>query len=100
MPLSAKVSTKHQISLPSEARRRLGIMPGDRLSVVVRDDELVLRRRPAKASERLRGLARGTYGSDPDRYLREIRDEAEARIRERREMVDRESRAATQADRA
>lgn len=78
MTLSAKVSTKHQIALPSEARRRLGIKPGDRLSVVVRDDELVLRRRPARASDRLRGIARGAYGANPADYLRSLRQEMEA----------------------
>jgi AbrB family looped-hinge helix DNA binding protein len=78
MSLSAKVSTKNQIALPSEARRRLGIKPGDRLSVVVRDDELVLRRRPARASDRLRGLARGAYGADPAAYLQSLRREMDA----------------------
>jgi AbrB family looped-hinge helix DNA binding protein len=79
MTLSAKVSTKNQIALPSEARRRLGIQPGDRLSVVVRGDELVLRRRPARASERLHGIARGAYGADPAEYLRSLRRELESR---------------------
>ena len=78
MSLSAKVSTKNQIALPSEARRRLGIKPGDRLSVVFRDDELVLRRRPARASDRLRGIARGAYGNDPAEYLRSLRREMDA----------------------
>jgi len=85
--LSAKVSSKNQISLPSEARRRLGIEPGDRLSVQIRDDELVLRRRPAKASDRLRGIAKGMYGSDPDKYLDDLREEWEANLREREELV-------------
>lgn len=97
--LSAKVSTKHQISLPSEARRRLGIEPGDRLTVLIRDDELVLRRRPARASERLLGIAKGSYGPDPDRYLRELRDEMEAAIDERQGLVGREPRRDAQADR-
>ena len=72
MVLSAKVSSKNQISIPSEARRRLGIEPGDRLSVTVRDDELVLRRRPATASDRLWGMAegRGSYEPDPVTYVR------------------------------
>lgn len=98
--LSAKVSTKNQIALPSEARRRLGIEPGDRLTVEVRDDALVLRRRPARASERLRGIAKGAYGPDPDRYVRELREAVEARTRERREMVDRHAHRASSADRA
>jgi AbrB family looped-hinge helix DNA binding protein len=74
--LSAKVSTKHQISIPSEARKRLGIEPGDRLAVEVTDEALILRRRSAKPSERLRGLARGMYeGLDAVDYVRKMRDE-------------------------
>jgi AbrB family looped-hinge helix DNA binding protein len=74
--LSAKVSTKHQISIPSEARKKLGIEPGDRLTVEVTDDTLILRLRPAKPSERLRGIARGMYqGLDAVEYVRRLRDE-------------------------
>ncbi len=80
--LSAKVSTKKQISLPSEACRRLGIQPGDRLTVEVRDDTLVLRRRPAKASDRLRGLGKGMYG-DPVEFVRRLRDEWDRELNER-----------------
>ena len=82
--LSAKVSSKNQISLPSEARRRLGINPGDRLSVEVRDQELVLRRRPAKASERLRGLGAHIWsGVDPVDSIRQLRDEWDERYPDR-----------------
>ena len=87
--LSVKVSSKHQISIPSEARKRLGIEAGDRLSVEVRDDELVLRRRPAKASDRLRGLGRGMYGPDPVAYVRGLRDEWEDHARDREARIDR-----------
>lgn len=74
--LSVKVSTKHQISVPSEARKRLGIEAGDRLSVEVRDDEIVLRRRPPRASDRLRGLGKEIWaGVDPVEYVRQLRDE-------------------------
>ena len=72
MVLSAKVSSKNQISIPSEARRRLGIEPGDRLSVTVRDDELVLRRRPAQGvGPALGHRARaGWYEPDPVTFVR------------------------------
>jgi AbrB family looped-hinge helix DNA binding protein len=76
--LSVKVSTKHQIAVPSEARRRLGIEAGDRLSVEVTDDALVLRVRPALPSERLRllGEARDVWkGVDPVTFVRHLRDE-------------------------
>ncbi len=74
--LSVKVSSKHQISLPSEARRRLGIEPGDRLTVEVLDDSLVLRHRPARPSERMAGLGRHIWdGIDPVERIRRVRDE-------------------------
>ncbi len=86
--LSVKVSTKHQIVVPSQVREQLGIKAGDRLIVEVRDDEVVLRRRPEKASERLRGLGKGLYG-DPVEYIRRLRDEWEERQRERDELIGR-----------
>lgn len=75
---SVKVSSKHQVSLPSDARRRLGIQPGDRLSVEVTEDALVLRVRPARPSDRLRGLGRGAWaGVDPVEEIRTLREQAE-----------------------
>ena len=90
MVLSAKVSSKNQISIPSEARRRLGIEPGDRLSVEIVEETMVLRRRPQRASERLWGLAagKGWYEPDPVTYVRELRDEWEADLLEREKLVD------------
>jgi AbrB family looped-hinge helix DNA binding protein len=74
--LSVKVSSKQQISLPSEARRRLGIHPGDRLTVQVVDDTLVLRRRPERPSERMAGIGRHIWdGVDPVERIRRMRDE-------------------------
>ncbi|MGH2483202.1 MAG: AbrB/MazE/SpoVT family DNA-binding domain-containing protein [Candidatus Limnocylindria bacterium] len=75
--LSVKVSTKHQIAVPSEARRALGIKAGDRLTVVIREDEIALRPRSPRAVERLRGLGGGYYGDDPVAYVRALRDEWE-----------------------
>lgn len=88
--LSVKVSTKYQIAVPSEARRRLGIVAGDRLTVTIENDEIVLRKRAAKASERLWGLGRGLYGPDPVAFVRSTRDELEAEFGEREAMVRRD----------
>jgi AbrB family looped-hinge helix DNA binding protein len=78
--LSVKVSAKNQIAVPSEARRRLGIAPGDRLTVEITDEAMVLRVRPAKPSDRLRGLARGLWqGKDAVDYVRDLRDEFDAK---------------------
>lgn len=97
--LSVKVSTKFQIAVPSEARRRLGIVAGDRLTVVIEENELVLRKRPAKASERLWGLGRGLYGPDPVAFVRSVRDELEANLDERETMVRRKPDAGPPQDR-
>ena len=78
--LSAKVSTKHQIAIPSKARRELGIEPGDRLSVEVAGDALILRRRPERPSERLRGLGRDAWrGVDPVAHVRGLREQGDRR---------------------
>ena len=74
--LSVKVSSKNQIAVPSEARRALGIKAGDRLSVEIREGEIVLRPRLGSAVDRLWGSGRGTYG-DPVAYVRALRDEWE-----------------------
>jgi len=74
--LSVKVSTKHQIAVPSEARHRLGIRAGDRLDVEINEDAIILRKRPALASDRLRGLGADVWhGVDPVEYVRELRRE-------------------------
>lgn len=94
-----KVSTKHQIAVPSEARHQLGIQAGDRLDVTVSDDAIVLRKRPRRASDRLRGLASGTrtYEPDPDTYLRRLRDEWEDHALERRTRLGTDDAGTTRA---
>ena len=72
--LSVKVSSKHQIAVPSEARHALGIHAGDRLDVEVADGAIILRPRRGTAGERLRGLGREAWqGVDPVEYVRRIR---------------------------
>lgn len=79
--LSVKVSTKHQIVVPSEARRALGIEAGDRLSVEVTPEAIILRPRGARASARLRGLGSEVWqGVDPVDYVRQLRQEWDERI--------------------
>ena len=87
--LSVKVSTKRQIVVPSEARAALGIEPGDRLDVVVQDGLILLRPRPRRPSDRLRGIGAGKswYGTDPVEFMRELRDSIDARMRDREELL-------------
>jgi AbrB family looped-hinge helix DNA binding protein len=78
--LSVKVSTKHQVVVPSQARRALGIEAGDRLSVEITPDAIVLRPRARRASQRLRRLGRDVWvGVDPVEYVRRLREEWEER---------------------
>ena len=79
--LSVKVSTKHQIVVPSEARRALGIGAGDRLAVEVTDDAIILRPQTRGAGARLRGLGREAWvGVDPVEYVRQLRRDWDDRI--------------------
>ena len=75
------------------------LVPSD---VLVTADAIVLRKRPARPSDRLRGLAagRGWYDPDPDTYLQELRDEWEERGRERAARTDPGHGGGTPADRA
>jgi len=78
--LSVKVSTKHQIVVPSEARRSLGIEAGDRLAVELTKDAIILRPRTARAGARLRGLGSEIWRDvDPVEYVRRIREEWDER---------------------
>lgn len=73
----AKISSKHQITLPVEAVRRLGLEPGDRLAVRVEDDRIVLRPQPRDWVEYYKGRFRGVYGSaaeEIDEYIRKERE--------------------------
>ncbi|MGK2850426.1 MAG: AbrB/MazE/SpoVT family DNA-binding domain-containing protein [Candidatus Limnocylindrales bacterium] len=87
--LSVKVSSKHQVAVPSAARSALGIEAGDRLDVLIGDGELILRPRPSRPSDRLRGLAagQGWYGSDPVTFVRALREASDARTLDREELI-------------
>jgi AbrB family looped-hinge helix DNA binding protein len=79
--LSVKVSTKHQVVVPSRARRALGIVAGDRLTVEVTPEAIILRPRARRAGGRLRGLGSEIWqGIDPVEYVRELRREWDDRI--------------------
>jgi AbrB family looped-hinge helix DNA binding protein len=87
--LSVKISTKHQIAVPSEARRKLGLKAGDRLDVEVEGDVIHLRRH-VPAGDRLYGIgAHLADGTDPAERIRAMRDEWEARDRARMEDLAR-----------
>jgi AbrB family looped-hinge helix DNA binding protein len=66
----AKVSSKNQIVIPRGARMPLGIKPADKLLIVVRNDMIILMRKPKNFSGALRGAAKGSFAEE---YLRKER---------------------------
>jgi AbrB family looped-hinge helix DNA binding protein len=87
--LSVKISTKYQIAVPSEVRKKLGLKAGDRLDVEVEGDVIHLRRH-VPAGTRLLGIGAHLYdGTDAAERIRAMRDEWDARDRERAEDVAR-----------
>lgn len=80
--LSVKVSSKHQIAVPSEARKALGIKAGDRLDVEVTPDAMVIRPH-VPAGTRLFGKykGKGYWGDDPVAWVHALRDELERDLR-------------------
>ena len=75
MAVRVKVSKKHQIAVPSEVRKQLGIKSGDELLVELRDGYAVLMLEPRDFSLRLRGLHREVWdGVEPQDYVRQERE--------------------------
>jgi AbrB family looped-hinge helix DNA binding protein len=68
--VEATLSTKNQIVIPREAREALGVKPGDKLTVVVRGDRVIVLQTPKSYRAAIRGLGRGAY---PKGYLRKER---------------------------
>lgn len=71
---TVKVSGRYQISLPSRARRELGIDAGDRLMVVVQDGMLILLPQTEDYARHMAGLHREIWEEiDTTVYLNEER---------------------------
>ncbi|MCK5447827.1 MAG: AbrB/MazE/SpoVT family DNA-binding domain-containing protein [Gemmatimonadetes bacterium] len=60
MSASVKMSSKHQIVVPREAREALGLRPGDRLLVTVMGDVIEMRAEPHDVVTELEGLLSGS----------------------------------------
>lgn len=75
MAIHVKVSSRYQIAVPAEARKRLGIQRGDRLLVEVRDGSLLLLPEPRDYPRHLRGLHREVWeGVEPQEYVGQERE--------------------------
>lgn len=75
MPQTVKISSRNQIALPGEARRKLGLHPGDRLLVDVQDGVLVLIPQPQDYVDAMAGLHEDVWqGMDVEAYINQERD--------------------------
>lgn len=74
MGTTVKLSAKHQIVIPREVRKQLGLAAGDGLLVEVRGTTIVLIPRPRSYAKRLRGLHKEVWRDvDAKVYVREER---------------------------
>jgi AbrB family looped-hinge helix DNA binding protein len=67
----ATLSSKNQIVIPRDARKALGLKPGDKLLVVLLGDDLIVMRKPKSYRKAITGLGRGLYPPD---YLKKERE--------------------------
>ncbi len=70
------MSSKHQITLPVEMVRSLGLKAGDKLIAELIDDRIVLLPQPASWADYMIGSLSGVYGStkeEIDQYIAEVR---------------------------
>jgi AbrB family looped-hinge helix DNA binding protein len=66
----ATLSAKNQIVIPSEARKALGLKPGDKILVLVQGGKVLVLQKPKSYHAAIRGLSRGSYPKD---YLQKER---------------------------
>lgn len=55
----ATLSSKNQIVIPREARKALGLKPGDKILVVVRGGRVLVLKKPEAHHDAIQGLAGG-----------------------------------------
>ncbi|HEY1470204.1 MAG TPA: AbrB/MazE/SpoVT family DNA-binding domain-containing protein [Candidatus Acidoferrum sp.] len=67
----ATLSSKNQIVIPREARKALGLKPGDKLLVVLQGDNIIVLQKPKSYRRAIAGLGRGLY---PEDYLKKERE--------------------------
>ena len=64
--MAATLSSKYQIVIPSEARKKLNLKAGDRLEVVTKGGMILIFPTPKSWEKAIRGIAKGAY---PEGYL-------------------------------
>lgn len=69
------VSSKHQITLPAQIVRELGLHGGDKLTVELIDKRIVAVPQPASWADYVRGSAHGVYGRTTQEIHRHVAEE-------------------------
>jgi len=70
-----KLSSRHQVVIPKEARKGLDLHAGDQLVVEVEGEKVVLRPRPKNYTNYMLGLGRKTWQEiDATEYVRKERE--------------------------
>lgn len=76
MAVRVKISSKNQIAVPAEVRKKLQVGSGDYLILNIQDDTVVMMPEPRSFSEYMRGLHSEIWqGVDPDEYVRREHEE-------------------------
>jgi antitoxin PrlF len=74
----SRVTSKGQITIPQEIRRRLGVHAGDEVEFIAEEQRTVIRRAPAKTDpfKKYQGALRGVFKNrrEINAWLRDIRD--------------------------
>jgi len=61
---TVKLSSKNQIVIPGEARRKLDLKTGDKLKVLIKGDSICLVKEPENYVEKLYGSGKDIYDND------------------------------------
>jgi len=68
------LSDKYQVVIPKELRKGLQLKPGQKIRLSrQKSGKIVIE--TVSVVDRLAGSLTGVWGKDPDRYIRELRDE-------------------------
>ena len=70
-----KLSSRHQVVIPKEARKRLGLHAGDQLVVEIEGEKVVLHPRPKNYTSYMLGLGKEAWQNiDATEYIRKERE--------------------------
>jgi len=74
MTAVVKLSSRHQVVIPREARKKLSLHAGDQLIVEVEKEKVVMRPRPKNYTNYMLGLGKKVWqGIDATDYVRKER---------------------------